>query len=163
MAWSCWSSRGVWTVPSDIWHGWCCVGPRAGLDGPYGSHPAEGILWFYEMAAVNPCNRRNISWILTGGMKKGNGQILSRSGLQLVARFEINVLLTRKVFVFDSFCKHHRQTIFAVNHTITLSRNTKCYSKVHLLCADLGWAAPALEPQQTQASTGRQFIDSHCS
>lgn len=107
-----WSSRGVWTAHSDIWCGWCCVWPRAGLDDPYGSHPAEGILWFYEMAAVNPCQRRNKSRILTGGVKKGNGQISGRSGLQIVAWFEINILFTRKVFVFDSFSKHHRQTQF---------------------------------------------------
>ena len=43
-AFSCWSSKSIWTVLSDVCFGWPFVEPRAGLDDPYGSLPTWDIL-----------------------------------------------------------------------------------------------------------------------
>lgn len=45
----------------------------------------------------------------------------------LVIQFEISIPFVRKVFIFDSLCKHQEQTEILVNHKITLSRNKKHY------------------------------------
>ena len=46
---TCWSSRGVWTMLSDIGliFGLSCVEPGIGLDDSHGSFPTWSVLWFY--------------------------------------------------------------------------------------------------------------------